>query len=70
MDPFYTDYVNDYPEDDQYESVSDSGPAEQSPIIDTDSCLYKAVDCAAGLLYDCLDAFGLIPGPRWMDGGP
>lgn len=66
MQPFYTDYQNDYPDD------WDSGgrPTEEPDGDCATRIVVAAAEGILGVIVDICDAAGLMPGSRWPDGGP
>ncbi len=66
MKPFYTDYNGDYPDDSPIESV----PVEEPSCSADAEALTGIVECAGDVVYKICDELGLLPGARWIDGGP
>ena len=65
MEPFYTDYNDDYPDDWNGELPpvdESSGSTSTGPLVDV---LVGATEAIGKIC----DALGLLPGARWMDGG-
>ncbi len=66
MEPLHTDYSNDDTDD----SASESPCVAKTASDDTSQCLKEVVGGIVGIVADALDELGLMPGSRWMDGGP
>ncbi len=65
MEPFYTDYNGDYPDDWTSETTSVEEPACSTDAVP----LPGIIEGAGDVIYKICDALGVLPGARWMDGG-
>ena len=66
MEPFCADYAGDYDEN----SSSAASASDESSCPLTEDLALRAVLGAAAIIGEICDSFGLLPGARWMDGGP
>lgn len=66
MEPFCADYAGDRDE----QSSGAASPNERSSCPVAEDLVVSAVLGAAAIVGEICDAFGLLPGARWMDGGP
>lgn len=70
MEPFYTDYQNDYPDDRMENERIDLDPAPEIPSEFENSCTMRILEGVASILDGILDALDMKPGNNWFNGGP